>query len=507
MLIFKRASWRRDNFMSVLSIDSSNTFELQTQTLVGRSIAVLGITGSGKTNTAAVLIEELLSNGLPLTIVDIEGEYWGLKERFEILVAGRSEHSELKIGPEHAEKLAEVSLKRSISVILDLSDFTPEESNKLLLAYFKSLWTTSSIVKKPYQIVLEEAHEFVPQNVSTPLKQALIRIALRGRKRGLGIIMMSQRSAKVEKDMLTQASLLFLHKVVHPIDLKVYKDLIPLPAAQVEAMVRKLQPGEAIVVYNHEANIVQLRLRYTFHGGSTPLWNHTSQPKLRKLDTGLLKELRSLTAETAHETTYESEQAKLAKKVEGLEQLVALKDAEIQRLQGQVDLLSKLSISVEGLSTVSSLSDTYTLNVDKAVVRHMITGESQAGTNPGTTSTTIVHLPESNNIGKERPLTLAEQRKLDSLIQRLHKLPKLQLSILRLLAEHEGSAMTVPIIATWLSLKESTIRNHPPHDLMRMKLITRMRSGRSYRYVSSVSAYLRVEFPQVDLNFLLLQII
>jgi DNA helicase HerA-like ATPase len=74
--------------MSVLSIDSLNGFELQTQTLVGRSIAVLGITGSGKTNTAAVLIEELLSNDLPLTIVDIEGEYWGLKERFEILVAG-----------------------------------------------------------------------------------------------------------------------------------------------------------------------------------------------------------------------------------------------------------------------------------------------------------------------------------------------------------------------------------------------------------------------------------
>src|SRR5215472_7976603 len=108
--------------MSVLSIDSSNTFELQTQTLVGRSIAVLGITGSGKTNTAAVLIEELLEAGLPLTIVDIEGEYWGLKERFEILVAGRSEHSELLIGPENAASLAEISLTRGISTILDLSE-------------------------------------------------------------------------------------------------------------------------------------------------------------------------------------------------------------------------------------------------------------------------------------------------------------------------------------------------------------------------------------------------
>ena len=87
-------------------------------------------------------------------------------------------------------------------------------------------------------------------------------------------------------------------------------------------MVRKLQPGEAIVIYNHEANVVQLRLRYTFHAGSTPVWNRTSQPKLRKLDTGLLKELQALTAKTTQDTIYGSEQTKLTKKVEELEQLV-----------------------------------------------------------------------------------------------------------------------------------------------------------------------------------------
>lgn len=55
--------------MSTLHIDILNKLQLQTQELVGRSVAVLGITGSGKTNTAAVLIEELFLSGLPLTIV------------------------------------------------------------------------------------------------------------------------------------------------------------------------------------------------------------------------------------------------------------------------------------------------------------------------------------------------------------------------------------------------------------------------------------------------------
>ncbi len=98
--------------MAVLNISNSNNLQIETQTLVGRSVAVLGITGSGKTNTAAVLIEELLSNGFPLTIVDIEGEYWGLKANFEILVAGRSPYADLELSIENAEQLADISVKQ-----------------------------------------------------------------------------------------------------------------------------------------------------------------------------------------------------------------------------------------------------------------------------------------------------------------------------------------------------------------------------------------------------------
>src|SRR5438477_262227 len=103
-----------------MSLDIAGTnLTLDTQAFVGRSVAVLGITGSGKTNTAAVLIEELLAQGLPMTIVDIEGEYWGLKQSHDLLIAGRSEHAELEIGPDNAAQLATVSIQRGISVILD----------------------------------------------------------------------------------------------------------------------------------------------------------------------------------------------------------------------------------------------------------------------------------------------------------------------------------------------------------------------------------------------------
>jgi hypothetical protein len=365
--------------MFALNIDSSNEFQIQTQTLVGRSVAVLGITGSGKTNTAAVLIEELLLNGLPLTVVDIEGEYWGLKEKFEVLVAGRSQHAELEVDPNNAAQLAEISLKRGISIILDLSDFTQDEASEFLTQYFTSLWTASTSAKQPYQIVLEEAHEFVPQGIRTPLKQVLTRIALRGRKRGLGIILVSQRSAKVEKDVLTQTSLLFLHKVVHPIDLKVYKDLIPLPSAQVEDLIRKLQLGEAVVIYNHQVHVVHFRHRHTFHVGSTPTHDLVKQPKLRRIDDAMLRELRALIVNVKKDESNTDERSKLIHQIRELEELAVSKDAEIQRLKEQVELLSKLSISIERLPEGVQLSRSQTFAVDQAIIRQVMTGEEGIG--------------------------------------------------------------------------------------------------------------------------------
>jgi len=76
--------------MKVLEI--SEDLQLGLDEIIGKFIAILGIRGSGKTNTAAVILEELLEYNFPLTIVDVDGEYWGLKEEYEILVVGKSEN-------------------------------------------------------------------------------------------------------------------------------------------------------------------------------------------------------------------------------------------------------------------------------------------------------------------------------------------------------------------------------------------------------------------------------
>jgi len=75
----------------------------------------------------------------------------------------------------------------------------------------------------PFFLVLEEIHNFAPQSGSGPAQKSLniIRtIAGEGRKFGLGLCAISQRPAKVDKNVLSQCGTQIVMKVTNPNDLK-----------------------------------------------------------------------------------------------------------------------------------------------------------------------------------------------------------------------------------------------------------------------------------------------
>ncbi|MBA3534115.1 MAG: DUF87 domain-containing protein [Ardenticatenales bacterium] len=150
-----------------MQIDQTGNLSLSLEHLLGESIAVLGIKGSGKSNTAAVMAEEMLASGLPLALVDIAGEYWGLRERYPILVLGRGPTADLEIAPSHGSALAEFSLRQSVPLILDLGDFSTEERLVLLERFFEELWRVAGELRRPYAIFLEEAPSF-PRRAHLP---------------------------------------------------------------------------------------------------------------------------------------------------------------------------------------------------------------------------------------------------------------------------------------------------------------------------------------------------
>jgi len=89
---------------------SADGFTMPTvEVLTGRGF-VTGKSGSSKSNTVSVVCEELLDAGAPLMIVDTDGEYYGLKEQYELLHVGGDDRYDLRVGVDDADRLARVAL-------------------------------------------------------------------------------------------------------------------------------------------------------------------------------------------------------------------------------------------------------------------------------------------------------------------------------------------------------------------------------------------------------------
>jgi DNA helicase HerA-like ATPase len=190
--------------------------------LTGRGF-VTGKSGSGKSNSASVLCEKLLDNGFGLLIVDVDGEYYGLKEEYEILHVGGDEECDIQVTTDHAEKLASLALEGNVPIILDISSYLDEsEAEELLTAVARSLFAKAKKQKQPFLLLVEEVHEYIPEKGSVgECGKMLIKIGKRGRKHGLGICGISQRPADVKKDFITQCDWLLWHRLTWNNDTKV----------------------------------------------------------------------------------------------------------------------------------------------------------------------------------------------------------------------------------------------------------------------------------------------
>lgn len=238
--------------------------------LTGRGF-ITGKSGSGKSNTASVVAEELLENGFPLLIVDTDGEYAGLRERYDLLHVGSDDECDFQPEPEEADTVVDLALTENRPVILDVSGIVDgDEVSETVAAFVRSLFVKESDVRKPFLLIVEEMHEFVPeQGGLDELGELLIRVAKRGRKRGLGVCGLSQRPAAVDKDFITQCDWIVWHRLTWKNDTAVVSSVLGSDAAE---RVSSMDVGEALLMtdWDEELRRVQFRRKRSADIGATP---------------------------------------------------------------------------------------------------------------------------------------------------------------------------------------------------------------------------------------------
>jgi hypothetical protein len=301
--------------------------------LTGRGF-VTGKSGSGKSNTASVIAEKLLDRGYGLLLVDLDGEYYGLKEQYELLHVGADEECDIQVSAEHAEKIAEMALGNNVPIILDVSSFLDEsEAADLLTEIAKQLFAKGKKRKKPFLLVVEEIHEWIPEGGGMgECGRTLVKVAKRGRKHGLGVVGISQRPADVKKDFITQCDWLCWHRLTWRNDTRVVKRVLGSEYAEA---VEELDDGEAFLVtdWSGETRRVQFHRKQTFDAGATPGLDDFERPDLKSVSADLVGELESIT----------DEQRRREDRIEELERELREKERRIEILERDLEEARDLS--------------------------------------------------------------------------------------------------------------------------------------------------------------------
>lgn len=188
-------------------------------------IGIVGRKGRGKSYTAkGCIVEPLLEMGRRVIVLDPLGHWWGLKATadggpgFPIAVIG-GPHADVPLDHHRGRELGEFLAAADMSVVIDMGALHRGEMIDFATELLEALYTKN---RRPLWLVLEEADIFAPQVPATPATKVMHdevdRIARRGRAFGFRLVTMTQRPARISKDVLTQLSTLVALGITGPHD-------------------------------------------------------------------------------------------------------------------------------------------------------------------------------------------------------------------------------------------------------------------------------------------------
>ena len=115
--------------------------------------------------------------------------------------------------------------------------------------YYKSIKEANS--ELPFLIVLEEAHNYIPQNDAAKyqsVKKSIERIAKEGRKYGLSLMIVSQRPSEISETIFSQCSNFVAMRLTNPSDQQYVKRLLPDNVSAITDTLPVLEQQEAIII-------------------------------------------------------------------------------------------------------------------------------------------------------------------------------------------------------------------------------------------------------------------
>lgn len=204
---------------------------------VTQTIGILAKRRAGKSYLARRMAEQLLKARQQLVVVDPKGDWWGIRSAadgktpgFPVTILG-GERGDVPLEASAGEVVAKLAVEERADLLLDLSLFRKHEVATFMTGFLENLYRLKARedFRTAMMLIVDEADAVAPQRPQKGEERMLGAaedIVRRGGQRGIGCTLVTQRSAVLNKNVLTQCQVLVGLRTIAPQDLDALKEWI-----------------------------------------------------------------------------------------------------------------------------------------------------------------------------------------------------------------------------------------------------------------------------------------
>lgn len=318
--------------------------------LISGKLLLQANTGGGKSWAIRRIVEQCYGK-IPQIILDTEGEFANLREKYDFILIGKGQ--DIAANSKTAVLLAHRLIEERVSAIIDLLEMTPYERETFVRNFVQAMTNAPRKLWLPTLLIVDEAQTYAPEGDKTECGRTLHDAAFKFRKRNFGILFATPRISALSKNVISTCKNKLIGYSSLDNDMKRAAFELGFSTREETLSLRNLDPGEFFVfgsAISKEVIKVKIGGTKTRHGTET--YNPSNAkiaPPTDKVKKALAK-LADLPQEAEKEATtiaeYKAENTRLkreltiSKRTEPREtvttktvEVAVLKDKQITRLE------------------------------------------------------------------------------------------------------------------------------------------------------------------------------
>jgi len=197
--------------------ENNSLVQIDIQRILSGRMLLQANSGAGK-SYALRKFAEITHGKVQQIILDLEGEFASLREKFDYILVGKE--GDIPVNVRAADLLAKRLLELNTSAIIDLYELKHHERKRFVRLFLDSMINAPKSLWHPCLVILDEAHIFAPEREQSEALDAVKDLATRGRKRGFALVAATQRISKLSKDVVAELNTKLIGRCSLDVDMK-----------------------------------------------------------------------------------------------------------------------------------------------------------------------------------------------------------------------------------------------------------------------------------------------